>query len=71
VGLSLNTRIRINRAELSGAFGDIGTDLPLLTGMLLVSGMHPASVLTAVGPTVSYTCSQLPAGSLNVEGADA
>ena len=31
-------RIRINRRELSGAFGDIGTDLPLLTGMILASG---------------------------------
>lgn len=49
MGPSLDTRIRINRAELSGAFGDIGTDLPLLAGMLLVSGMHPASVLTAFG----------------------
>ena len=42
-------RIRINRHELSGAFGDIGTDLPLLTGMILASGMHPASVLTMFG----------------------
>jgi hypothetical protein len=45
----LKTRIRINRQELSGAFGDIGTDLPLLTGMILASGMHPASVLTVFG----------------------
>ena len=45
----LKTRIRINRRELSGAFGDIGTDLPLLTGMILASGMHPASVLTVFG----------------------
>ena len=34
---------------MSGAFGDIGTDLPLLTGMILASGMHPASVLTVFG----------------------
>jgi hypothetical protein len=50
MGFSLKkTRIRINRQELSGAFGDIGTDLPLLTGMILASGMHPASVLTVFG----------------------
>jgi hypothetical protein len=42
-------RIRVNRGELSGAFGDLGTDLPLLTGMILASGMHPASVLTIFG----------------------
>lgn len=43
------SRIRIDRGELSGAFGDIGTDLPLLVGMILASGMHPASVLTVFG----------------------
>ncbi len=42
-------RIRVNCGELSGAFGDIGTALPLLTGMILASGMHPASVLTVFG----------------------
>ena len=49
MGLRLSTRIRIDRAELSGAFGDIGTDLPLLAGMILASGLHPASVLTVFG----------------------
>ena len=39
----------MDRRELSGAFGDIGTDLPLLTGMILASGMRPASVLTVFG----------------------
>jgi len=42
-------RIAINRAELSGAFGDIGTDLPLITGMILASGMNPAAVLGVFG----------------------
>ncbi len=41
--------IRFDRNELSGAFGDIGTDLPLITGMILASGMHPAGVLTVFG----------------------
>lgn len=45
------THIQINRGEISGAFGDIGTSLPLLTGMILASGMHPASVLTVFGLT--------------------
>ncbi len=49
IRLMTRIRIRINRGELSGAFGDIGTDLPLLTGMVLASGMHPASVLTVFG----------------------
>ena len=45
----LATRIQINRAELSGAFGDIGTDLPLLTGMILAAGLHPVTVLVVFG----------------------
>lgn len=41
--------IRFDRNELSGAFGDIGTDLPLIIGMILVSGISPASVLILFG----------------------
>jgi len=41
--------LRINRGELSGAFGDIGTDLPLITGMILATGMNPSSVLVVFG----------------------
>ncbi len=43
------SRIQFNRRELSGAFGDIGTDLPLITGMILASGMNPAAVLGVFG----------------------
>ncbi|MDP2983533.1 MAG: molybdate transporter family protein [Candidatus Latescibacter sp.] len=32
-------RLQFNRQELSGAFGDIGTDLPLLVGMVMASGI--------------------------------
>lgn len=46
---SLKTSIRFDRNELSGAFGDIGTDLPLIVGMILVSGIDPASVLIVFG----------------------
>ncbi|MCU0226704.1 MAG: putative sulfate/molybdate transporter [Bryobacterales bacterium] len=41
--------IRFTRQEWSGAFGDLGTDLPLLVGMVLASGLQPASVLTVFG----------------------
>ncbi|MBI2678458.1 MAG: transporter [Candidatus Koribacter versatilis] len=42
-------RIRFDRNEFSGAFGDIGTDFPLITGMILAAGLNPASVLTMFG----------------------
>ncbi|MDO8501894.1 MAG: putative sulfate/molybdate transporter [Gemmatimonadaceae bacterium] len=42
-------RIRFDRNELAGAFGDIGTDLPLLVGMILAAGLHSASVLVMFG----------------------
>lgn len=44
-----DTSIRFNRNELSGAFGDLGTDLPLLVGMILAAGLDTASVLTTFG----------------------
>jgi len=42
-------RVRLDRNELSGAFGDIGTDFPLLVGMILVAKLDAASVLTVFG----------------------
>jgi len=42
-------RIRFDRNELSGAFGDIGTDFPLLVGMILVAKLDAASVLILFG----------------------
>jgi len=42
-------RIRFDRNELSGAFGDLGTDFPLLAGMILAAGLNPAGVLTLFG----------------------
>ena len=41
--------IRFDRNELAGAFGDIGTDLPLVVGMILAAGLHSASVLVMFG----------------------
>ncbi len=42
-------RVRFDRNELSGAFGDIGTDFPLLVGMILAAKLDAASVLTTFG----------------------
>ena len=41
--------IRFDRNELAGAFGDIGTDLPLIVGMILAAGLDSASVLVMFG----------------------
>jgi hypothetical protein len=46
---SPNGRIRFDRHELSGAFGDLGTDLPLLVGMIQAAQLNAASVLTVFG----------------------
>jgi xanthine/uracil/vitamin C permease (AzgA family) len=41
--------IRFSRNEWSGAFGDLGTDLPLLVGMIVAAHLDAASVLTIFG----------------------
>jgi MFS superfamily sulfate permease-like transporter len=45
----LRQRVRFDRNELSGAFGDIGTDFPLLVGMILAAGLDAPSVLIIFG----------------------
>src|SRR3990167_3398770 len=42
-------KIRFDRNELSGAFGDSGTDFPWVVSMILVSGLDVASVLIMFG----------------------
>lgn len=42
-------KLRFDRNELSGAFGDIGTDFPLITAMILAAGLHTPSVLIMFG----------------------
>lgn len=42
-------RIKINRNEFSGAFGDIGTDLPLIIGMLLATNLEMSNTLIVFG----------------------
>src|SRR5207237_84209 len=41
--------IRFDRNELAGAFGDIGTDLPLIVAMILAAKLDAASVLIMFG----------------------
>ncbi len=41
--------LRFDRNELSGAFGDIGTDFPLIASMILVARLDAASVLIMFG----------------------
>ena len=43
------SRLRFDRHELAGAFGDIGTDLPLIAGILLATNLDPAGVFLAFG----------------------
>jgi len=45
----LGGRVRFDRNEFSGAFGDIGTDFPLLVGMILAAKLDVASVLILFG----------------------
>lgn len=40
---------RFNRQELAGSFGDLGTDLPLIVGIVLASGMDPARAFIIFG----------------------
>jgi hypothetical protein len=40
---------RFDRHELAGAFGDIGTDLPLIVGILLATKLDPSGVFIAFG----------------------
>jgi MFS superfamily sulfate permease-like transporter len=42
-------RLRFDRHELAGAFGDIGTDLPLLVALVATCGLDAASVCIGFG----------------------
>src|SRR6267154_1209355 len=42
-------RLRFDRHELAGAFGDLGTDLPLVAAMILASRLDAGSVLFVFG----------------------
>lgn len=46
----MNTqKIKFNKQEFAGAFGDIGTDFPLIVAMILAANLHAPSVLIVYG----------------------
>lgn len=45
----LRNWLRFNWQELSGSFGDLGTDLPLLVGIIMAAQLDSASVFTVFG----------------------
>ncbi|MFQ5852988.1 MAG: putative sulfate/molybdate transporter, partial [Candidatus Binatia bacterium] len=45
----MKRQIAFNRNELAGSFGDIGTDLPLIMGMIAVNGIDPTSTFIVFG----------------------
>jgi hypothetical protein len=52
---ALKQRVRFDRRELAGSFGDIGTDFPLVAGMILAGGLDAASVLIVFGAMQVYS----------------
>ena len=45
----MSERLRFDRHELAGTFGDIGTDLPLLMGLVTISHLDPAGTFAIYG----------------------
>jgi hypothetical protein len=44
-----NKKVLFNRQEIAGSFGDIGTDLPLIVGMIQAVNLNSASVFIIFG----------------------
>ncbi len=53
--MSTSSPIRFNRQELSGAFGDIGTDLPLIIAMILAANLYVPGALIMFGLMQVFT----------------
>jgi len=47
--VSVRPPLRFDRRELAGAFGDLGTDFPLLVGLVLACGLNGGGVLAVAG----------------------
>jgi len=45
----VNSPLSFSRHEIAGAFGDLGTDLPLLVGVVLATGMDAPAAFVAFG----------------------
>jgi xanthine/uracil/vitamin C permease (AzgA family) len=46
---NIKSNIKFNRHELAGAFGDLGTDLPLIVGVILAADLRSTDVLVIFG----------------------
>ncbi len=46
---SWTTSLRFDRVELAGAFGDLGTLLPIVVGMILINKLSPTTVFLSFG----------------------
>jgi SulP family sulfate permease len=46
---SIHGYFRFDRVELAGAFGDLGTLLPIVVGMILINKLSPTTVFLAFG----------------------
>ena len=44
-----DSTLRFDRVELAGAFGDLGTLLPIVVGMILINKLSPSTVFLAFG----------------------
>lgn len=47
--MSARPPLKFDRRELAGAFGDLGTDFPLLVGLTMACGLEGGSVLAVAG----------------------
>ena len=45
----MTSHFKLNRMELAGSLGDLGTILPLAIGMILINGLNPMGLFMAVG----------------------
>jgi len=48
-GKALASTFRFDRLELAGSFGDLGTLLPIVVGMILINKLSPTTVFLAFG----------------------
>ncbi|MFQ5711840.1 MAG: molybdate transporter family protein [Candidatus Geothermarchaeales archaeon] len=48
-------RIKFDRNEVAGAFGDLGTFIPLVLGLIVVNGLSATSVMTMYGLAYLFT----------------
>jgi len=47
--------LRLDRNELAGAFGDLGTFIPLVTALIILNGLDPKSIFLTFGLLYMYS----------------